>query len=222
MKIISILRRFPFTNFLYKKFHIEERVRFYHERNQMADFAKKGDGVIEYIHAVLKQSGNDFFIDAGTLIGIYRDGQLLKRDMDVDIAVKVNDQKDAFKIRKLLQENGFILKIMFRTSKDGLIQDAFDYNGIRVDLCYFKSSIKNDYCHILFDDNKIAKMTFSKIEATKLYKYKNQNVYIPMDTEKYLEERYGKKWRKPDPYFKYWKAPCVTIEEGKGICEFNK
>lgn len=221
MRIRTIISKIPFAKYLYKKLHIEERLRFYHERKQMADFAKKGDSVIEYVHTVLKQSGYLFFVDAGTLIGIYRDGCLLKRDMDIDMAVKVSSQEDALKIRKLLQDNGIILKIMFSTPMNGLIQDAFEYNGIRIDLCYFKSATNNDFCHILYDDNKIAKMTFSKIETTKLYRYKNQYVYIPIDSSKYLEERYGKSWRKPDPYFKYWEAPCVTIEEGRGICEFN-
>lgn len=219
MTIRFIIKKLPFAKLLFQKCHIEERVRLYRERKQMAIFAEKGDGVIEHVHSVLKLTGNSFFIDAGTLIGIYRDGKLLKRDMDVDMAVKINGQEDALKVRQILMDNGFILKYKFSTPKNGLIQDAFDYDGIRVDMCYFKSSDINDYCHILYGDNLIAKMTFSKINGTRLIKYKDQEVYIPENTEKYLEERYGKSWRIPDPFFKYWEAPCVTYEDGEGITE---
>lgn len=222
MNFRTIISKIPFAKYLYRKYHIEEKIRLFRERKQMSNFAQKGDGVIEHIHSILKQSERVFFIDAGTLIGIYRDGHLLKRDMDIDMAVKVNCEEDIFKVRKLLQENGCILKIMFSTHMNGIIQDAFDYNGVRIDVSYFKSSSTNDFCYILYDDNKIAKMTFSQIKKTKLYKYKDLDVYIPEDSDKYLEERYGKSWRTPDPYFKYWEAPCVTTEEGRGICEFNK
>lgn len=186
----------------------------------MEVFAKHGDSVIAKIHEVLTMSGHTFFVDAGTLIGIYRDGKLLKRDMDVDMGVKINSQEDILKIRELFKSNGFKLIIIFETPSNGVIQDAFDYNGIRVDMSYFVTNQNNDICYILYDDNKIAKMTFSKIENTSTFKYNNQTVNIPVDSDLYLEERYGKTWRKPDPYFKYWEAPCVTTIEGRGICTF--
>lgn len=218
--IRSVVKRMPFAKHLYKKFHIEDRIRFYKERKQMEVFAKHGDSVIAKIHEVLTMSGHTFFVDAGTLIGIYRDGKLLKRDMDVDMGVKINSQEDILKIRELFKSNGFKLNIIFETPSNGVIQDAFDYNGIRVDMSYFVTNQNNDICYILYDDNKIAKMTFSKIENTSSFKYKNQTVNIPIDSDLYLEERYGKTWRKPDPYFKYWEAPCVTTIEGRGICTF--
>lgn len=220
MRIGHFLSKVPFAKYLYKKLHIEDRVRFYRERNKMEEFAEKGDAIIEYVHKVLKKTGSEFFVDAGTLIGIYRDGKLLKRDMDVDMAVKVKDQNDALRIRQILVDNGFELRIMFSTPKNGLIQDAFDYDGIRVDMCYFQGNETSDYCYVLYGENKIIKMTFSKIKSTKLFKYKNQEVFIPVDSDKYLEERYGKTWKTPDPFFKYWEGPCVTPEEGEGITEF--
>ena len=161
-----------------------------------------------------------FFVDAGTLIGIYRDGRLLKRDMDVDMGVITHNQTDVLKIRELLIDNGFQLKIKFSTPNNGIIQDAFDYDGVRVDMCYYVALENTDICYLLYADDKIIKMTFSKIASTKPYRYRNQTVSIPEDPEKYLAERYGTSWRVPDPFFKYWEGPCVTPEEGTGICEF--
>lgn len=225
MKLIVIIRsivsKIPFAKTIYKKLHVDERIRLYRERKQMKIFAEKGDSVIKDVHKVLNQSGCLFFIDAGTLIGVYRDGRLLKRDMDVDMAVKVDGQEEIMKVRQLLKDNGFVLKIIFSTNSNGIIQDAYDYDGVRVDVSFLKNSGSQDYCHILYDDNKIARMTFSSIKAIKHYDYNGQTVNIPIDADKYLEERYGKTWRIPDPYFKYWEAPCVTKEDGTGICEFT-
>lgn len=185
----------------------------------MKEFAEKGDDVIEYVHRILEKSGYMFFIDAGTLIGIYRDGHLLKRDMDVDMGIITRNQEDVLKIRQLLIKNGFILRFVFSTPKNGYIQDAFDYDGIRVDMCYFVEEGDQSICYVLYEGNRIAKMTFSRISYTMPYKYSNQVVNIPGDPELYLKERYGVEWRIPDPFFKYWEAPCVTQEEGEGKCD---
>ena len=193
---------------------------FIQKRKDMKVFLQKGDSVIEYVHRVLRTSGNMFFVDAGTLIGIYRDGKLLKRDMDVDMGIFAKNQSEVIKIRNLLIKNGFELKIIFSTPDNGIIQDAFDYNGVRVDMCYYTEEENSDVCYLLYGDNKIIKMLFSKIGGTINYKYSNQVVSIPANSDKYLEERYGKNWKIPDPNYKYWEGPCVSPVEGRGKAEF--
>ena len=218
MKVKELIKQSFFFS-LYKRLHIGERVQLYKDRKKMEEFANKGDSVIKHVHKVLNQSGHLFFVDAGTLIGIYRDGHLLKRDMDVDMGIIVNSQDDILMIRKLLTDNAFELKICFKTPSNGIIQDAFDYDGIRVDMCYFIQETDATACYILYGD-KILKMTFCKICKTRLFTYEKQEVSIPDDSEKYLEERYGMSWKVPDPYFKYWEGPCVTPVDGHGITEF--
>ena len=219
MNLKNFLKK-TFIYSLYKKLHIAERIRLYKDRDKMEEFARKGDLVITDVHKVLSKLGNMFFVDAGTLIGIYRDGHLLKRDMDVDMGIIAKDQDDVLRIRKFLMDNGFELKIVFSTPKNGYIQDAFDYLGIRVDMCYFIQESDATSCYVLYEGNRIIKMTFTKIEKVQQYKYKNQIVFIPENPDKYLEERYGKSWKVPDPFFKYWEGPCVTKEEGQGTCDF--
>ena len=218
MSIKQFFKKTPLFTF-YKKCHIGERIRLIQDRNKMEEFAQKGDAVIDYVHQVLEKAGYMYFVDAGTLIGIYRDGHLLKRDMDVDMGVVTKTQEDVLKIRQYLIDNGFELKLVFSTPKNGYIQDAFDYDGIRVDMCYFIEEDDTTACYVLYEGNRIIKMTFSRIKSTKSFKYSNHSVKIPVDSEKYLEERYGKNWRTPDPFFKYWEGPCVTPEEGIGNCE---
>ena len=216
------LKRIIKNSFLFKllnKYHVRERIRLFRNRKKMDEFALKGESVIKNVHNVLMLSGNKFFVDAGTLMGIYRDGRLLKRDMDVDMGIVINDQDDVLRIRQLLIDSGFELKLVFSTPNNGYIQDAFDFDGIRVDMCYFKESSNNTYCYIIYDGDKIIKMSFSRIEKTRLLKFGDQLVSIPDNSEKYLEERYGETWRVPDPFFKYWEAPCVTHEDGLGLCE---
>lgn len=219
MSFKESLKKIPFVYRLYKSLHISDRIRFYQDRNKMEEFSQKGESIIAYVHKILGKLDYMFFVDAGTLIGIYRDGRLLKRDMDVDMGIVVKDQSDVLKIREFLINNGFVLKIKFSVPGVGFIQDAFDYDGIRVDMCYFLESDKTTYCYVLYEDNKIIRMTFSKISSIRCYSFGEQEVRIPSDSDKYLEERYGKNWRVPDPFFKYWEGPCVTPEDGIGVCE---
>ena len=211
MKIKQIIRRIP-------GYALGSRMKRYllHKKEQTI-FRLYGDEVMEKVHFVLKQSGKLFFVDAGALLGIYREGRLLKNDMDVDMCVNINDFSDIKKIRNLFTANGIQLSISYTTDKFGTIQDTFYLKGIRIDLCYYVSQGLHDIYHVLYgDDARIIKLIHTHVNKTVEFKYKKQIVLIPENRELYLIERYGDTWRIPDPIFKYWEGPNVTHEDGFG------
>lgn len=217
MSIKSILKK---STFLRKSV---ERFRFYKKqfknRGAAKIFVEKADEVISDFHRILSKSNLPYFLDAGTLLGIYRDGHLLKRDMDVDTGVIVSSPKDIDTVRELLTNAGFELKIEFSIPNRGIIQDAYDYKGVRVDVCYFLNEGDKTICHILFGHDDIMKLSVSKFNSIVEFDYNNQKIHIPENTDQYLTEKYGN-WRQPDPLWKYWEGACVTKVEGKGVTKF--
>ena len=55
---------------------------------------KNGVQTVKAVQEILSETGVFFFFDMGTLLGIVREGRLLKHDMDIDIAVVVSCEEE--------------------------------------------------------------------------------------------------------------------------------
>lgn len=209
----SRMKKIAFVRWAYDRLIYFKKL--FMSRKESVVFMENGEKVIEVFNDSLKKTGLMYFVDAGTLIGIYRDGKLLRRDMDIDTGVIANNQAEIYEVRSVLKDAGFVLKEEFLIPENVIIQDTFDYMNVRVDVSYFNNNDNGTTCYILYG-KRILKMSYSRINETKEYPFNNQSVRIPIDTDRYLAERYGENWRKPDPFFKYWEGPSVTIMEGEG------
>lgn len=192
------------------------------KRIKERQFLVYGDSVLFKIHNILNNTRYIFFVDMGTLLGIYRDGRLLKRDMDIDIGIQIGTTSDIDTVRGLLISNGFKHKYIFSSNLHGVIQDTFVYRNVVIDFSYYKQLGDKDFCYMLYDSelekNKVIMMTCSHISGTTCLNYHGNKINIPNNTVKYLSDRYGTNWRIPDPNYKYWEGPSTTEVDGYGMC----
>jgi len=149
----------------------------------------------------LDAKGIPFFLAYGTLLGIYRDGDLLPFDKDMDLGIPWDvprqwliDQiqaSDAFEVKGLadLDEATMAWNIAILHKEKNIVTDFF----------FFKpdgSSVLSGFHHrpspLLW--------RFSAFETAPML-YRGVPMPAPADPEKYLVEIYGKEWRIPDPYF---------------------
>lgn len=133
-----------------------------------------------------------YSISKGTLLGLYRDKQILPNDIDIDI--------DIFSIKsiyKLINNTDYQI---YRTMVyKGLYTNIVFYdieNQLLIDLAVFKNKF-NYTPHGSFSINKdlfdsITQRSFSGVEMC---------IYEP---ENYLKLWYGKDWRIPKTYTKNW------------------
>jgi hypothetical protein len=113
-----------------------------------------------------------YFYDCGTLLGIIREGDLLKHDLDSDISV---DKKDIHLIRdniEELQDMGFQ---DWRNEDSGFMALSLTRKGEYTDI------------YRCFDINF----------ALRQYQWFNTFISIPAHPEEWLEELYGTNWRTP-------------------------
>lgn len=211
------MRKIALLRYLYHKY--QNLCVLYEKRNNQNFFVKVGDEVISQVQEALSQTSKVFFFDMGTLLGIYRDGRLLKRDMDIDVGVQIASSSDIDDIRTVLKSYNFIHKFVFSTDVHGLIQDTFTYQGITVDISYYRQEESLDYIYMIYNADDVLKMLCHHVKGVKLFPFGDIMINVPENTDLYLADRYGKDWRIPDPNYKYWEGPSVVKVEGHGICE---
>mgnify|MGYP006282747293 CR=1 FL=1 len=139
-----------------------------------------------------------FWITDGTLLGYYRENDFINHDHDMDIAVFIDDWKDEILVD--LKRKEFKLLYIYGDKSCGLEYTLLK-NNIRTDIFFFYKE-NNYYWHAAWDISKIKSflnMIKYLYEPFKLkeIKFKNINLKIPENTEKYIIQKYGKNWKTP-------------------------
>ena len=142
-----------------------------------------------------------FFLAYGTLLGIYRDGDLLPFDKDMDLGIPWDvprqwliDQiqaSDAFEVKGLaeLDEATMAWNIAILHKEKNIVTDFF----------FFKpdgSSLLSGFHHL----PSPLLWRFSAFDTAPLL-YRGIPMPASANPEQYLAEIYGADWRIPDPYF---------------------
>ena len=155
---------------------------------------------------LLNSNEFDYFISGGTLLGIYRDGQLIESDDDIDIDIFNNSyRKKNKKIIDFAKANGYQYRI------------GPNYFHPKISLCIANTKVSlGAISRGLFKRNYFyrAKYRIPYLICKESKKFKTNNnlvVKIPYKTADYLQFVYGESWSKPvkweeddqDKYYNY-------------------
>lgn len=192
------------------------------ERKEFADL--QYENLIEALDA-MKKYNIKCWIDCGTLLGIYRDGELIPGDSDSDTGALVEGFKPEFvddfadnltipgKSRSAIfftpaefldaynDEKAFVTPkgFKYQMRKKGRLQ-TFKGNPIMTDIfMYYPFKTDRIYAfgqgYFRTKDVILQDGTKSMTADGRAYKILNR-------TEEHLEVQYGKGWKSPDPHFK--------------------
>lgn len=171
---------------------------------------------------IFKKNKARFWVDCGTLLGIYRGKDIIDGDSDCDVGIfaedvtveLLNDLKDGLdepnrmfyntsKLEGHLDTDEFVkaknLKFVMR---EGGKKKMF--KGIDVSCDIFMYFPHEDY-HMFKYGGKEQYLRTKSAYVTTLsdMTFKGLKFKIPSSVEKYLEQLYGKEWSTPDPSFDY-------------------
>jgi len=163
---------------------------------------------------VLKELGQVYFIDQGTLLGAVRDGRFIEWDNDIDLGLFLK-RYDAADLCGVLNKRGF--KTVWFLSYGGRKspQLAMDWGGVRVDFhCYERDEAKDEIWHYAYvplltvAKNVFPGRLFESFEAVKLG---GVEYPAPSPVSEYLRLRYGA-WEVPKRGWDYMKEPPCVVE----------
>lgn len=189
------------VNKTFERLNPEERTELYTIRNEF---------LFQALNIIEKHGGKPW-LDCGTLLGAYRDGDYIPWDNDLDLGIKIEDVneemlselRETFNVRF---ENGTLEKYKFAAyyKKDS------DGNNFKYKRSVFWFDL---YMYYPAEDGlrtmsvttgavkapkKIYPVPADCIEKLDMIEWYGRKVYIPSQTSKYLEKWYGKTWNIPD------------------------
>ena len=125
----------------------------------------------------------------GTLLGIYRDGGLIKHDTDTDIAVWINNYSELIEMVEKMEEN----KLMLTRVMPDLI--SFTCGGDYIDMYMYRKEDENS--NELSGMKQYGTLTTSDFSKNNTVKFHNKELACPVDPESYFQKLYGSDWRTP-------------------------
>ena len=210
----------PFYNFCNKIYCIIATS--YVEARRRRNLQKEGLPIIKNVQNMLTQAGYVFFFDMGTLLGIVREGSLLKHDMDIDLAVVVNSEEDKLKIKELFAANGIIEKFRYTVDGIGIVEQSFSCRNVKFDINYYYTEGDKDVCYLIYrnpekeysdEQQDVVKLVCPHIAETQTILFQGIEINAPKKPEQYLAVRYGENWRIPDKKYIYWKGPSAVLTD---------
>lgn len=195
----------------------------YKQDNQR--FLSGGKGVLIAAKNALDEAGIPFWLDFGTLLGVMRDGELIRHDTDVDIAVLHEDF--SAEIRQILSAKGFRLTAEYLVDNGRLArEECYELNGVGLDIFYYHRSDKEMWCHLFpgSGEDHVVRELRMNWSGFKEVPFAGMNWLAPKDHHQRLVDTYGQSYNIPDPNFytpndaynsKLLDAPCVYINHDK-------
>ena len=185
---------------------------------------RHGYKALQDISNALSETGAVCFADFGTLLGIVRDGQIMAHDLDLDFGVLRSSLKSESQIRDVLTSRGSTLWRSYRVA-GMLAAESYHFrraNGggiLKFDVNYYDCD--EQHCrtwlfyrdpdqHYVKTELSVVELTYDRVEGTKTVEVRGQQVPIPLNAEKLLEQKYGAGWRTPDRGWIYWRSPAAS------------
>jgi phosphorylcholine metabolism protein LicD len=161
-------------------------------RNKKLKFNKNSaKNLLIDVNNILRTNGIDCFIVFGTLLGAYRDQDIIEHDKDVDMAIVGESEGECFK--------DIVLQGEFLKHGILLAKNPRKYTLIRgdhyIDIYHYVETSDGDFRSRITPhaNYKLKKEDFPLQEIDFL----DQKFLTVNNIERYLEERYGDNWRVP-------------------------
>jgi hypothetical protein len=134
--------------------------------------------------------GYEFFLDAGTLLGIYRSGDFIDHDTDIDFAIVIDPEKA---MNFPVPDWPLVAVWDYRNLP---MQRAYLYRGIIVDFYFYYSSFEEGVI-VNFNDHGVLKLNLKDSLPTTTFTFKNLKVKMPHSPKDVLQSEYGFDWMVP-------------------------
>lgn len=160
-------------------------------RNTNEEFLNE---TLKFIVALLAENNiTDWFIGYGTLLGIIRNNSCIDGDDDIDIIMNKSHYEV---LKKLLINKGFEIEYGYGINKS---TDILKTKGTAMfsTIDFYMATVDNEGNFFDKWENVIWSNCYNDDKQLLLRQWSGLDLYIPLNYETKLINRYGESWRKP-------------------------
>lgn len=169
-------------------------------------------GLIE-ANYILKNIGVKVWLTDGTLLGYFRENDLIGHDFDADLGCLITDYSN--EIISAFQNNDWVLAYVWGEKKQGL-ELTFQKDQVKVDIFFFYTENDGRLWHGAWKkyDKKsvnLIKYYYDPFELKEV-DFLGSKFFIPKDTLKYVTTKYGPGWKTPQKEWDWTFGPANSVE----------
>lgn len=167
----------------------------------------------------MTECGYRYMLTAGTMLGAIREHGFIKHDMDLDVAMWIDDYRP--QMITDLRRYGFewLYSYQIENGKYGR-EDTFDYKGCRIDVFYLFPPIDGRQLPYLTDywnEAGMAPGTYMPrrqempfVRETRRVKFETLSLPVPVNADEQCEFRYGADYMTPNPHWdNHKRVECI-------------
>lgn len=155
---------------------------------------------------MLDSLGIRFWLSAGTALGLYRDGDFIPHDTDLDIGtLEITGRFD--EMDRAFDEAGFSRLEATHPSLTDKFQRAYLFLGVLFDI--YSYTREGDTIVAYTDSGKLVK-PYGLFEDLNGVRFRGRAYPLPDPIEDYLEMRYGPDWRTPKTQKDAWTVDAAS------------
>jgi phosphorylcholine metabolism protein LicD len=164
---------------------------------------------------ILKNYNINYWLQDGTLLGYYRENDLISHDNDTDIGLFWNDSINYKNALNEILKNNFKLFKIKGYMKDSLML-TFIKNEQKVDLFFYYTRGNKIYHTALGKDWIVVEYEYEPFDV-KTINFLNYDFNVPEDELKFIETKYGSNWKIPDEKWNNIHDPKNSIITNKYV-----
>lgn len=206
------------------------------DKIKLLDKRKHFFGILKQIKIILEGADIQFFLTSGTLLGYYREGNILEHDKDIDIGIMQDQFVKAGgleRIIELMTEGGFELSLILGREDEGM-QISFGKDEVGLDIFVYypygtgkgddqkeedrKSKTEYLYMDCYYRFVKRLRYLYKRFEL-KQCEFLGEKFMIPDNVERHLLDDYGEGWSVPDPGYCWFTQPNSIYPYGYGYVD---
>lgn len=166
--------------------------------------------MLREVTTILEENGVEYFLDAGTLLGIVRENRLLPWDDDLDLAITEEFESKILSLKLCFALRGYRLRVKryqrdvgpFKAGAVRILKVAtrkfFLFNDLRLMDILVKHPLGDDLCWTEGSKKIVLKSIPRKFyDESKEIEFQGKSYTAPKDTDNFLVHHYGEDWRTP-------------------------
>lgn len=217
------IKAIPIVGETYEKYIGTKKVA-YIEKKCKEELINDGEKYISLVESTLQDSGALYYVYAGTLLGLIREGNFISWDFDIDYAIVITKDFPWTRLEEIMNKSGFRKTREF-VYEGSVKEQSYAIGKLNIDffgqfyeknhMLQYSFEYRSDFMYKKENERSVYLVTLPKVVKTKKIPLGSVYVSVPENSEELLAAIYNEDWRIPNPNWKSNSGKCSKLLENK-------